>query len=188
MNKTTKYIIIISSVVAVLGVGTYLYLKRRNRRNVTKRSEKIAGREVKDWDELKANLPNYLPSPEIKFADAREISADEKVSDKVFPYNMWATLKEDGKTPVNMLIIYYYSDGDFRIYESVDNGKKFLWIASGKWVSPNGTSVNIEPKDDGKKFNIEKGNYSGDSVQLMMNKIFGRPIGYYNAKTKLFEV
>ena len=195
MTSKTRNILLITSAVLIIGVGTYFFLKRRSRTKVTDKSEKIAGKTVKEWDDLKKNLPKYLPMPDVKLADSLTSKEGDKLAGKIHPYYYFGIVDLNDPKKADRLSVYWYEDGDFRIYHTpydYTTKKKGdnLWVVSGKWTNKNGTKVNLEPKENefAQKYQIEKGTYEGVDVKNMLSKIFGANVGYYNADDKLYRV
>lgn len=185
MASRTRNIIIISILGISIGVGTYLYLRRRKRITANEKSEKTAGKTVKGWEELKENLPSNLPINEIKEGGSKTIDGMNR-AEKIWSKYAFATLNNDGSVK-NKFVPYYYADGDFTIYDSTD-AKNYKWVASGKWIDKSGLKVNIYPKPHGESFGIEKGKYEGISVANLFEQIFNQPIAYYNPETKRFSI
>ena len=195
MTKKTRNILLITSAVLIIGVGTYFYIKRRNRTKVTDKSEKIAGKTVKEWGDLKKNFPEYLPSPEVKLSEPRTSKEGDKLARKIYPYYYFGIVDMNNPKQAERLSAYWYEDGDFRVYfTDYDYDKKekgdTQWVVSGKWLNKNGTKVKIEPKETefAEKYQVEKGTYEGIDVKNLLSKIFGSTVGYYNADDKLFKI
>lgn len=195
MTKKSRNILLITSAVLIIGVGTYFFLKRRNRTKITDKTEKIAGKTVKEWDDLKKNLPDYLPEPEVNSSEPRTTSEGDKLAGKIFPYYYFGIIDLNDPKKAERVSVYYYEDGDFRLYHTpydytTKKKGKGQWVASGRWIGKNGTKVKIEPKESEftEKYQIEKGTYEGIDVKNMLSKIFGANIGYYNADDKLFRI
>jgi hypothetical protein len=196
MTTKTKNILLITSAVLIIGVSTYFFIKRRNRTTITDKAEKIAGKTVKEWEDLKKNLPQYLPMPDVKFSDARTLSNGEKLAGKIYPYHFFGIIDLNDPKKAERLGVYYYEDGDFRIYYVPYDytTKKFaddnVWAISGKWLNNNGTKVKIEPKENEftEKYQVKKGTYEGSDIKNLLSKIFGANIGYYNPDDKFFRL
>ena len=116
MTKKTRNILLITSAVLIIGVGTYFFLKRRGRTKVTDKSEKIAGETVKEWEDLKKNFPEYLPSPEVKLGEPRTSKEGDKLAGKIFPYYYFGIVDMNNPKQAERLSAYWYEDGDFRVY------------------------------------------------------------------------
>lgn len=194
MTRKTRNILIITSAVLIIGVGTYFFLKKRNRTKITDKTEKIAGETVKEWEDLKKNFPQYLPSPEVRLAEPITGRDNDKLAGKIMAYYYFGIIDLNDPKKVERLSPFYYEDGDFRIYYQPkdENGKNLesVWVASGRWLNKNGTKVKIEPKESEftEKYQIEKGTYEGSDIKNLLTKIFGANVGYYDNNDKLFRV
>jgi len=195
MTTKTKNILLITSAVLIIGVSTYFFIKRRNRTKITDKTEKIAGKTVKGWEDLTKNFPKYLPMPDVKFADAKTSKQGDKLAGKIYPYHYFGIVDLNDPKKAERISAYYYEDGDFRLYYTpydYTTKKKgdVQWVASGRWLNNNGTKVKIEPKESefAEKYQVEKGTYEGSDIKNLLSKIFGANVGYYNADDKLFRL
>lgn len=188
MTTKTRNIIIITSAILILGAGTYLYLQRRKRTRLTKKSESEEGKEVKQFDDLVKNISAYIPDGSIRTGDSRTSKEGDKLAKKVWAYQYFATLDSKGEMK-NRFVPYYYADGDFRLYLTIKVDKKdeTIWIGSGKWLNDKGTKVFIEPKEN-KYVKVDKGTYEGVNIKDMLSKILKEPVGYYDDNTKKYIV
>lgn len=190
MERKTKNILIITSAVIVLGVATYFYLKNRSRnKKVSDKTEKTAGKTVSNYEDLKQNLPQFIPDGAIKQDDAKTTKDGQQLTEKIYPYQFLATVDPEGKG-IDKFAIYYYADGDFRVYGYLkkDAWKKSTWVASGKWIDDNGMKVFVEPKEYGEQIGLKKGTYEGINIKDLLSKMVKQPVGYYDTDLKKFIV
>ena len=194
MTKKTKNILLITSAILIIGVGTYFYFKKNKRTKITDKTEKEAGETVREWKDLKKNLPDYLPTPELNFEAEKTLADGTKLSEKIYPFYFLGILDTKDPKKAERLGVYYYADGDFRIYHSTWNADKKTydneWMASGRWLNKTGTKVKIEPRNATllKTYPIEKGTYEGVNLKDMLSKIVGSPVGYYDAESKIYKI